>query len=99
MVEELAKYDYYALSGNGIEINIIYSDGTHTHQVYIKIPKIVITNGIFTINYDSLIGNEFESYIIARESYDTIDKDAVKVFYDNFIANGTYDGYVLNYVE
>jgi len=99
LIEELANYTYYALSGNGIDISILYSDGQNTHTINFTIPQVILTNGIFTLNYDSIIGNEFESYIRATEVYDTIDILAVKTYYDDFVANGTYDGYVLNYVE
>lgn len=96
LIEELACYDYYALSSNGIILNILYSDGAYSHTVNFSIPKIVVTNGIFTLNYNSIIGNEFESYITAQE---TIDRIAIETYYNDFVLNGTYDGYVLNYVE
>jgi len=99
MIEELTNYEYYMLSSNGIQIGILYIQDGHSHQLYFKIPTVVLINDMFTLNFESVIGNEFESYFTTPESYDTIDQLAVKGFYDDYILNGTYDGYVLNYVE
>lgn len=95
LIEELVNYTYYALSSNGINILIIYDDG-YEHQIRCQIPKIVIESEIFTVNYDSLIGGEFETFISTNEGFNEYN---VKQYYDEYVINGTFDGYVLNYVE
>ena len=97
IVEEITNYEYYTLSSNGLKIDIVYSDGNYTHQIYFTIPTVVLINDMFTLNFDSIIGNQFESYFITPESYDIIDYDQVKIYYDNYKLNNTFDGYVLNY--
>jgi len=99
LAEELSNYDYYVLSSNGIKLAVHYSDGSHSHQILLVIPTTVLINDMFTINYNSIIGQQFEITLDAINDYDIIDYVKVQIYYDAYVLAGTYDGYVLNYIE
>ena len=52
---------------------------------------------MFTLNFESLIRNQFESYFSLPEACDTLNYNDVKTFYDAYVLAGTFSGYVLNY--
>lgn len=99
MVEELTHYEYYVLSSNGIQLQMVWSDGAYSHKVSIEIPTTVLINDMFTIDFDSIRGHMFEIKIQAEWEQDTIDYEAAKVFYDAYVKDGTYAGYVLDFTD
>lgn len=95
LIEELRLYEFYVLSCSTINLELYIQQGNYTHQIHIQIPLVVVINDMFDITLDGIISQDYEMKI-TTDGY-TTNQTIAQQYYDNFILNGTFAGYVLDY--
>ena len=93
MIEELRLYEFYLLSSPQLVIHV-YRFDTVDHQTKITIPLTVVVNDFFILTVDGIIENDYD---IRSEFNTELDLVLAQAYYDSFVLNGTFDGFVLNY--
>lgn len=88
LIDELSNYDFYIIGSSEIYIQANF-DGTS----YIKIPIQTLRSSFVTITPEVIYSRLYEVKIYRM----TFDIETVQSLYNDFVANETFVGYVLNY--
>ena len=95
MIEELRLYNFYLLSSPELVIHV-YRFDTVDHQTKIVIPLTVVVNDFFTLTVDGIIDCDYDM----RATFDTeLDLVLAQAYYDEFVLNETFVGFVLNFTK
>lgn len=96
LIEELRQYNFYVLSCPELVIHL-YKFETSDHQFKITIPLVVLINDYFEITPDGIYTGDYEMEL---EVYgNNLNFAEMQTYYDDFILNETFSGYVLNYTK
>lgn len=93
MIEELRLYSFYLLSSPELVIHI-YRFAEHDYQTMVAIPLTVVINDYFQITCDGLYDGDYD---IRTEFNTELDLILIEAYYDAFVLNETFSGFVLNY--
>ena len=94
LIEELRLYEFYVLSCSELALQIHAQMGNYTETITIKIPLVVMINSGFTIELEGILSQDYEMEITSSMP---IDKTTAQQYYDDYVLNKTFTGYVLNY--
>jgi hypothetical protein len=95
LTEELRLYQFYILSCPELYIHVyLFQNGVDT-QFKLTIPLVTLTSDFITITPDGVYDGDYEIRLEAP-SYN---KALVQQYYDEFVTNETFAGYVLDYKE
>ena len=89
LILELAEYDFYTIDSPELYIELI-SGGSQ----YIKVRMSLLVTDKYNL-HPAIFWNEMLDTRI--EGLNNLDLTLIEQYYDDFILNGTFDGYVLNY--
>ena len=93
LIQELQQYSFYVLSSNQVVIRYFdMSLGTPIH-FEITIPLVVIVNDFFDITADKVVNGFYEMELTVT-NYE-VNNDLVIQYYDSYVLEGTFNGYVL----
>ena len=94
LIEEIRNYDFYIIGSTELLIRVyVYDELGFPKQLQIQIPMQVMLNDAFTINLDGIYSQDYEM----RLTGDGFTQSLAQQTYDEFILNGTFDGYVLDF--
>ena len=94
LIEELRNYNFYLMSANDLFIEVFRDDTMYIQYFSIYITTTVLMSDAFTITPDGVLANDYEMELF---SYEPIDYWEVMAFYDDYVLNNTFDGYVLDF--
>ena len=92
LIEELRNYTSYTISYSELLVSIYKVDG-YDIQTHISIPLNVILNDAYTVDLETIYYDWFEM------EYDgvSLSLELAQQYYDDFVTNETFIGYVLDY--
>lgn len=90
LINELKYYEFYMYSSALLYCYTIVDDTVIT---WIKIPMHILQAEFISITPEVICNQQYETLIYGM----TFDEEIVQQYYDSFVSNGTFDGYVLNY--
>ena len=93
LIEEIRNYSFYVLSCSELEISLIYDNSVLT----IIIPLVVVINDYFEITLNGIYDGDYEMRIEMYQT--TIDEELSQAFYNGYILDELFNGYVLNYTK
>lgn len=96
MANEFANYGNYYINNSIVVFELYWEDTVgQPHRLIVYFGMQSLLNENFVVNPQGLFDGEFDNGYV----YDNlvITQSEILTLYDNYIANGTYSGYVLNF--
>lgn len=93
-IEELRLYEFYILSCPELELRI-YRQDSYDHKVIVNIPLVVMINDYFDITPDGIISGDYEMSLFVTDN--GLNQSLTEQYYNSFVNNNTFEGYVLNW--
>ena len=93
MIDEIRNYDFYVMSSNELEIYIMWEN----YRMSVNIPNTVILNSFFEITLDGIYSGDYEMELWTHNT--GVTNSTAQTFYDDYVTNETYSGFVLNYIK
>lgn len=96
LIQEFENYGYYYVSNGLIQVEVVWFDSLNlVHKIKIGTTTSSLLDVDFSVDYNTFIDGDLGSLI--RLEAVTINIVEVETFYNDYITNLTYDGYVLDY--
>ena len=94
ILEELSDYKYYILNNEVLVRFFWHSTDGYTKSVQLKTASENLLSDTLVISPDSF----FTGYLEMKYKLDSvlIDEEIITLIYDDYVTNGTFNGYVLN---
>lgn len=96
LIEELRNYEFYLLSCNELSLEVHWNTEGNQHRLMVEIPLVVLTGNYFVFSLDGVYNGDYE--IDFSSVQEGLDVSLSQIKYNEYVTNGTFTGYVLNYL-